>query len=303
MNKKNSIIDIKTGFQCNNNCVFCAQGDKRNFGKTQTTGEVKKALAENVVNFGGVVLTGGEITIRKDFLELVNFAKECGYKNIFIQTNGRMFSYPELCKKTVEAGATNFSLSLHGSTPEIHDGLTRIKGSFEQTLKGIKNLLELGAFVSTNTVVMKTNYLDMPNIAQLLSGIKVFSYQLSFMDINPVIEKNKEMIDGIVPRYKEVKESVEKALQVGIDQDIKCKLEAFPFCTLDEKYHYHIPGKKFSNYFVFDGERMTDMVKRRRDKLKWQGEKCKDCKFFNICEGPWRNYRLIFGSEEFRPII
>jgi len=303
MNKKNSIIDIKTGFQCNNNCVFCAQGDKRNFGKTQTTGEVKKALAENVVNFGGVVLTGGEITIRKDFLELVNFAKECGYKNIFIQTNGRMFSYPELCKKTVEAGATNFSLSLHGSTPEIHDGLTRIKGSFEQTLKGIKNLLELGAFVSTNTVVMKTNYLDMPNIAQLLSGIKVFSYQLSFMDINPVIEKNKEMIDGIVPRYKEVKESVEKALQVGIDQDIKCKLEAFPFCTLDEKYHYHIPGKKFSNYFVFDGERMTDMVKRRRDKLKWQGEKCKDCKFFNICEGPWRNYSLIFGSEEFRPII
>jgi len=303
MNKKNSIIDIKTGFQCNNNCVFCAQGDKRNFGKTQTTGEVKKALAENVVNFGGVVLTGGEITIRKDFLELVNFAKECGYKNIFIQTNGRMFSYPELCKKTVEAGATNFSLSLHGSTPEIHDGLTRIKGSFEQTLKGIKNLLELGAFVSTNTVVMKTNYLDMPNIAQLLSGIKVFSYQLSFMDINPVIEKNKEMIDGIVPRYKEVKESVEKALQVGIDQDIKCKLEAFPFCTLDEKYHYHIPGKKFSNYFVFDGERMTDMVKRRRDKLKWQGEKCKDCKFFNICEGPWRNYPLIFGSEEFRPII
>ncbi|MDD2227348.1 MAG: radical SAM protein [Clostridia bacterium] len=302
MNKKNSIIDIKTGFQCNNNCIFCAQGDKRNFGKTQTTEEIKKTLSESISSFEGVVLTGGEVTIRKDFLELVSFAKDCGYKNIFIQTNGRMFSYLELCKRTIEAGATNFSLSLHGSTPEIHDGLTRIEGGFEQTLKGIKNLLELGAFVSTNTVVMKTNYLDMPNVAKLLTKIRVSSYQLSFMDINPVIERSEEMIQEIVPRYKEVRESIENALQLGIDQGVRCKVEAFPFCTLGEKYHSHIPGKKFSNYFVFDGERMTDMIKRRKEKLKWQGEKCRDCKFYNTCEGPWSNYPKIFGVEEFKSI-
>jgi len=279
MNKKNNTtIDIKTGFQCNNNCKFCAQGNQRNFRNNFSTEQIKKILIENKTIFDNVVLTGGEITIRSDFLELVKFAKNCNYKNIFIQSNGRMFSYVDLCEKVAEIGVNNFYLSLHGSTPEIHDGLTRVAGSFEQTIKGIKNLINLGQKVSTNTVVTKINYMDMPNVAELLSKLNVFSFQFSFMDINSVIEKNKEEIDIIVPRYKDVKESVEKGLQIGLDFNSKCKTESFPFCSLSRKYYDCIPFKRMEDYFVRDGERTQNMTEIRNNKLKKQGEKCKQCK-------------------------
>ena len=300
--KKDSTIDIKTGFQCNNNCRFCAQGDKRHFGKTQSTEEVKQILIKNRADFTNVVLTGGEITIRNDVVELVTFAKECGYKLIHIQTNGRMLSYMDLCKKIVEAGANHFSLSLHGSTSEIHDGLTRAPGSFNQTLQGIDNLVKLGQCVCINTVVAKTNHTDMPNVSRLLSQLKVTSYQFSFMDINPVIEKNKRMIETIVPRYKEVRESVEKALQIGINSNVRCKVESFPFCTLGEKYYTYIPGKRLSDYFVCDSGRIDNMNMIRKNRLKKQEEKCKQCKFYDRCEGPWTNYAEIFGFDEFNPI-
>ena len=236
-------------------------------------------------------------------MELVSFAKECGYKLIHIQTNGRMFSYMDLCKRMIEAGANHFYISLHGSTPEIHDGLTRANGSFEQTIQGINNLIKLKQVVSMNTVVAKTNHTDMSSVARLLSELNVSSYKFSFMDINPLIERDRELIDTIVPRYKDVRESVERGLEAGMNSKTRRQLEAFPFCTIGEKYRNYIPQKRTDSYFVRDGERMQDMIKMRDDKLKNKSEKCKQCKFYDLCEGPWTNYVRIFGFDEFNPII
>jgi len=44
------------------------------------------------------------------------------------------------CIKTIKAGATQFGPSLHGHNVETHDSLTGAKGSFDQTVQGIKNL-------------------------------------------------------------------------------------------------------------------------------------------------------------------
>ena len=300
--KKNATIDIKTGFQCNNNCKFCAQGDKRNFGKTFSTEEVKQILTKNRNDFDNVVLTGGEITIRNDVVELVGFAKKCGYKLIHIQTNGRMLSYMDLCKRIVDAGANHFYISLHGSTSEVHDGLTRARGGFEQTLQGINNLIKLGQAVYTNTVVTKTNYTDMPSVARLLVGLNVSSYKFSFMDINSLIERDKELIDFMVPRYKDIKESVEEGIKIGMNSKTRCQLEAFPFCTIGENYRNYIPKKRTEDYFVREGERMQNMIKMRDEKLKNKSENCKQCKLYDVCDGPWTNYAEIFGFDEFNPI-
>ena len=37
-------VDIKTGWNCNNRCLFCVQGDKRSLYGNKTTEEVKSSL-------------------------------------------------------------------------------------------------------------------------------------------------------------------------------------------------------------------------------------------------------------------
>ncbi|MDD2227360.1 MAG: radical SAM protein [Clostridia bacterium] len=296
------IIDIKTGFQCNNRCKFCIQEGKRFFKKTKTTKEIKEVLSSNADDFEGIVFTGGEVTIRDDVFEIVKFAKQCGYKVIQIQSNGRMFSYMDFCQKMIEAGATNFGLSIHGSTKEMHEGLTRAKGSFNQTIQGIQNLRKLNNTVSTNSVITKINYKDLPNIAKMAVELKVASYQFAFMHINSKILESREMIEEIVSRYKDIKPYVEEGLQIGIDNNVKSKVEAFPFCILDKKYHGNISENYLPEAFIFEDDSMRDFTKMKKNGAKLKGENCKLCQFYEKCEGPWCDYPKIFGFDEFIPI-
>lgn len=294
-------VDIKTGFKCNNHCKFCIQGNKREFKAEKTTEEVKKILSDNIKDFDCIVFTGGEVTIRKDLIELVRFAKKLNYKFIQIQSNGRMFYYEDFCKRLIEAGATEFCPAIHGSTKEMHDSLTRAEGSFKQTLQGIKNLIKLNQKVITNSVITKINYKDLPNIAKLLSDIGVYQIQFAFMHINSVIQKDQTLIDEIVPRYKDVKEYVEKALQIGMDANIKVMAEAFPFCIL-EKYQDRISENYIPETIICEDKLVTNFKEMKQKGAKLKGPKCSECKYFNKCEGPWSDYAEIFGFDEFTPI-
>jgi len=295
-------LNIKTGFKCNSRCKFCIQEEERFCGKNKITKEIKEILKSNSVKFKSLILTGGEVTIRNDIFEIVKFAKDCGYKIIQIQSNGRMFSYMDFCKKIIEAGATNFGLSIHGSTKEMHEGLTRAEGSFEQTLQGICNLKKLKQLVFINSVITKINYKDLPNIAKMVVGLKVLSYQFAFMHINLKILENKDLIEEIVSRYKDIKPYVEEGLQIGIDNNIRSKVEAFPFCILNEKYHENISENYLPEAFIFEDDSMRDFTKMKKAGAKLKGENCKQCKFYEKCEGPWCDYPNIFGFDEFVPI-
>ena len=155
-------VDIKCGFDCNNRCRFCVQGDKRYEYPGKTTEEMKVVLADARKDTDSLVFTGGEVTIRKDFPELVAFAKSLAFRKIQVQTNGRMLASRAYCEKLIEAGANEFSPAIHGHRPELHDWLTNAPGAFVQTVKGVKNLKDLGQTVILNSVITRPNYRHLP---------------------------------------------------------------------------------------------------------------------------------------------
>src|SRR4030065_1772544 len=102
-------VDIKVGFQCNNHCLFCVQGRKREAVAFKKIGDIENFVREAAISGKKeVVLTGGEPTLHPDFLRIVRFSKENNFKNIQVQTNGRMFAYRDFCRQTIQAGATEF---------------------------------------------------------------------------------------------------------------------------------------------------------------------------------------------------
>jgi MoaA/NifB/PqqE/SkfB family radical SAM enzyme len=290
--------DIKVGFLCNNNCRFCVQAHKKNCGD-KSTEHVKKDLEEARKACQEVVFTGGEPTIRKDIFELVSYAKQLGFKVIQIQTNGRMFAYKTFCRKMMDAGATEFSPALHGHIPELHDFLTGNKGSFNQTVQGIKNLKELGQMVITNTVVVKPNYRFLPQLAKLLVKLKVNQFQFAF--VHPVGNAMKNY-NSIVPVMGLASPYIYKGLQIGIDAGVKVMAEAMPYCMM-QGYEEYVSEKFIPEMEVREFDYVIEDYKKTRiEEGKMKFPQCNGCKYNGVCEGPWKEYPEKLGNSEFKPI-
>ncbi|OGR52826.1 MAG: hypothetical protein A2049_06895 [Elusimicrobia bacterium GWA2_62_23] len=293
-------IDIKITFHCNNLCRFCAQGHKRDMyadrSVTRVTAELKKVWKDGV---RGVVFTGGEPSMHPKLLNLVRAAKKTGFTSIQLQSNGRTLAYPGFCAELVKAGLTEFGPSLHGACAATHDKLTGAPGSFTQSVAGIANAARTGLPVITNTVITADNYKELPAIAALLIKLGVAQYQFAFVHIVGTAAENKK---NIVPRKTDAMPYIKKGLDLGLRRGLPCYTEAVPFCLM-KGYEACVAESMIPPGPVADADRfIKDYAAYRRDEGKARGPRCPGCKYFDVCEGPWREYPELYGWDEFVPV-
>ncbi len=293
-------LDLKLGFRCNNRCRFCVQGDKRNRYEPRAPKRIADDLAEGRSRGAkALVLTGGEPTIHKTLLQTIRLAQTMGYTTIQIQSNGRRFFYEDYCRELIDAGVTEFSPALHGSDAKIHDGLTRVPGSFAQTLQGIRHLKRLGAYVLTNSVITSANYKDLPELATLLVQTKVDQFQLAYVHILGEADLNKE---GLVVEKSKALPYIHRALDIGRAAGVRCYTEAIPYCFM-QGYEDCVAEAIIPRTMVCDAEAVIeDYTQYRHTEGKTKGPNCSNCSRYNVCEGPWKEYVDLFGWKEFIPV-
>lgn len=296
----NTRIDIKVTFRCNNKCDFCAQGHKRDAITDRPRARVFKDMADAYKRGArGVVFTGGEPTMHPEIVAFVAEAKRLGFSQIQLQTNGRTFAYKSLLEKLKAAGANEISPSLHGAKPETHDGLTHSPGSFLQTVTGIRNAAALGMNIITNSVITSANYKELPALAELLVRLGVSQYQFAFVHIVGTALENR---DWVVPRKSVIMPWVKKGLDVGIKRGIPCYTEAIPFCLM-KGYEQCVAETMIPEGAVADGEKFIESYgDYRRTEGKQKAPACRKCRYYKVCEGPWREYPEQYGWKEFRPV-
>lgn len=293
-------IDVKIGFNCNNMCAFCAQGGKRSRAGRKSLAEIKKTLArgrrEGVT---GAVFTGGEPTLHPGLLPAARAARAMGYDSVQVQSNGRRFAYYDYCLELKKAGVTEMGPSLHGSSPEIHEALTGAPGSFRETVQGILNCRKLGMYILTNTVVTSLNYRDLPSLARLLVRLGVNQYQLAYVHLVGSAWENRK---DIAPRKTDVMPYLRRALNVGIEAGTACYTEAIPFCLM-KGYERCVAERVIPEGPVADADFYIESYgDYRRSEGKAKRRECRGCRWFSVCEGPWREYPEIYGWDEFRPV-
>ncbi len=292
-------VDLKIGFKCNNKCEFCVQGDKRYKLKNKKITEIKQALAEaSKEGIKGVVFTGGEPTLHANIMEAVAYAKKLGFEIIQLQTNGRMLAYLDFCQKIIQAGANEFSPALHSSRPEIHDKLTNSPGAWQQVVSAIKNLRKLNQYILTNTVINSLNYKDLSDLAKLLVQLDVNQFQFAYVHIIGTAWKNR---DWLIPKKTDVMPYVKEGLDIGIKAGKIVMTEAIPYCLM-QGYEDYIAENNIPKTKVVAEQVMSDYEYYRKNKGKIKREECKNCKYFQICEGPWKEYPQIYGWDEFQPV-
>ena len=153
---------------CNSKCTFCIVDAPYMKQDTILRRRVSRFLRENAgQDYEAVSLHGGEATVRPDFLEILDEIRELGYPTVHLMTNGRKFARMNYARTVVDKGVSEFIVSMHGATAATQDRISLAPGSFDQAVRGIRNVKELGATVRTNSVVCKDNYAEFPDIIDL----------------------------------------------------------------------------------------------------------------------------------------
>lgn len=226
-------VSMTMEFRCNLKCVHCMIEGTMDRLTPESMEDFDKLLAHNAVSrqWNGLILTGSEITLRRDLPELARRARASGFEHVRIQTHGMGLGRFEFTRKLVEAGVDEFFVSIAGSDPASHDGITKVPGSFEKSLRGLENLDEFEGVASiTNTVVTEQSYRLMPAIVDALAHVRSLT-QMEFWFYFPMAESDeKDLVASHSAALPYLKEAIRRARALGRDVEVK----NFPECLLEE---------------------------------------------------------------------
>lgn len=178
MNSDVRLIFWELTAACNLKCKHCrAEAQECKIAGELTTEQIINT-ARSIREYADpiMILTGGEPLVRKDFFEI---AAECNslFSRVALATNGTVVDEPT-AKKIKAVGIQRVSISLDGSTAEVHDEFRGQRGSFDNAIKGGKLIQQQEISLQINTTVTRSNYDDLENILQLALDMEVDAFHV-----------------------------------------------------------------------------------------------------------------------------
>lgn len=141
-------------------------------------------LLESLTGFGRpypvLVLTGGDVLMRRDVLELAARARDLGLP-VAVSPSVTPRLEPETLTALRRAGVKIASLSLDGARAETHEGLRRVDGHFDATIAALRLVRDHGFNLQINTVVRPENVEELPEIAALVEEVGASIWEVFFL--------------------------------------------------------------------------------------------------------------------------
>ena len=161
-------VQLDLTYRCNERCVHCYL-DHHDHGE-MTTAEIKNLL-DQMADAGVFYLTisGGEILMRRDFFEILEYARLRTFC-IKLKTNGILIRKQE-ADRIKALGVESVQISIYSHVPEVHDAITKLPGSLEQSIEAIRRLRAHGIQVTLANVLMVQNANDYAGVRALAAEL------------------------------------------------------------------------------------------------------------------------------------
>ncbi len=169
---KKTVVVWNMTRRCNLKCIHCYSNSADIEYPDELTTEEGKKLVDDLAAFGSPVIlfSGGEPLLRKDLLELAQYATDKGMRAV-ISTNGTLIT-KEIAAKLQKVGLSYVGVSLDG-IEKTHDKFRGKKGAFTAAIEGIRNCRDAGIKVGIRFTVNKHNLADVPDMFDLLRKEKI----------------------------------------------------------------------------------------------------------------------------------
>ncbi|HYU26588.1 MAG TPA: radical SAM protein [Thermoanaerobaculia bacterium] len=229
------------GQTCNLRCYFCYFLDRiesrehpeHPFMSLDKAKEICKTLVD-VYGNNAIDIQGGEPTIWYAILDLVRYCHEIGLEPTLI-TNALVLENLDKCKAYKEAGIRDFLVSVHG-LGEVHDRVVQLSGAHVRQMKALANLRKVGIPYRFNCVLSKPVVSQLPQIAEL--AVKTGALVVNFLAFNPFEDQGNggRRSSNNVPRYSELRDSLNRALDVLDAAGVEANVRYYPLCMVEERH-------------------------------------------------------------------
>ena len=302
---------LALGYRCNHRCYFCPCGNNTVKTPAATKEELLRVIDEGVQqqDISHITLSGGEPTLHPDFHEVLDYCVQRGL-NIGVLSNGDSFHRMEnvthyfggLCNARIQV-----TTAIHSDQSEMHDRVTKVSGSFERTVQGLRNVISIGIPVTVKQVISNWNYQRLPDFVDFCFrefGPNV-SMTLCGMDFCGM---KADQINEVAVGYRAIGPFLEKALDLVIS--LREKMRAFPqftvtdlpLCCVDPYYwgfFVKVSRRELSQYSApVDNAGQVVSNQQVRNDCDVFFEACRSCCVAQHCPGVWRTAYEYFGNEE-----
>lgn len=214
-------------YKCNLSCRHCYVVRRKQ--PELNTAQIK-GLIRQLKNVGCLylTLTGGEVFLRDDFFEIAEYARQLNFA-LRIFTNGTLINSKIIDR--LKSLDPTVEISLYGFK-NIHDKITRVKGSFDKTINAIKLLKKEKIHVKVKNMVMRQNVAEVFSLKKYLTDkLKVeqgSAFLISGSDDGSTKPLACRLDDGQLRRYlcksmqeiKTLKREVTVLKKVNLDETL-----------------------------------------------------------------------------------
>ncbi len=151
-----SVAILELTNRCNHGCVHCVRESPAYYAADDMTEEHWHRVLDELaaIKTFAVCFTGGEATTFPGLLPLIRHARRLRMC-VSLKSNGILLQ--RLALQLADAGVGHMDVSLYGATAATHERCTRIAGSFEKTIEGIKAVRAKKIPVSLSVTLFRWN--------------------------------------------------------------------------------------------------------------------------------------------------
>lgn len=163
-------------------CVHCrAQAIPKRDPRELTTDEAR-GLIDQVVEIGKpiLVVTGGDPMMRRDVYDLLAYGVERGLR-VALSPSATALVTSRALQRVREIGVSMVHISLDGAGAAVHDGFRGVAGSFERTMRILRDCQTLGMPLQIGTSVTRRNLAELPAIADRVREVGARVWSLFFL--------------------------------------------------------------------------------------------------------------------------
>lgn len=222
------LLDVIVGYDCNLWCDYCtitAEMRRRALGGREVATELARGRRQG---YDRVSFTGGEPTIRPDLLPLVRRARELGYVDVKVQSNGLLWAEPANVERAVDAGVTTFHVSVHAHRADAYERMVARPGTHASMERGLRELCARGLDPTADLILASATHAHAPEAIDWLADRGVRRVQLWSVSLT---DGNRDRFETM-PTMTATLPSVRAAFARGDARGVEVRTLHLPRCLL-----------------------------------------------------------------------
>ncbi len=227
-------------YACNLKCKHCLAAARNKLKNELNLEEVKKIIDElSEMKVFNVCFLGGEPLMRKDFIEILEYASNSNM-GISFSTNGSLIN-DRIIQELEKINIFKVQVSLDG-LEETHNKIRGNNSSFQAVVQAIKKFTKSGIWVEVSTTVNKLNRYELDDLIQLSVTLGAKSFKaIPFMPVGRGINAKHlilapEDMKEYVTKIHDSKKKYDKKIFIHTEETYSWLLDKPPEPSIFDSY-------------------------------------------------------------------